>query len=288
MRVDKERLRRIGRKTFIGGVLTVSAVLPFLQNSHQLESSKDQTPPLTPIGTPLTDNPLDRNLSLQITQPEAEDATARVAKPELERKSLRLNIIPETLLIPSLGINNVEIIRSYIKKVIQPDGSIKLIPDVPNTGVATTNYDRLSNRINKISVFGHSAWKDTRGVLGKLENINLGDTVTIKATIPSRQKTYDQLDFVVDKILLADIESGRTFLLNETPDLPIIIIQTTVRENGLTEAGVVKKWILDKDKIKGNTESIIEGDENDPEKYLLLFVIGKLTPESLEQIRGAQ
>ncbi len=276
----------------------VSAATPFLQNSRHIESSRNQTFPLASTSTPFKAIPIEEKLIFQITQSEADTATARISKPEAvvapaaksepERKPLVVNIIPEALTIPSLEINNVEIVKSYIKEEKQPDGSVKNIPDVPNSGIATPNGERLLSRSNKIIVFGHSAWKNKPEVLGDLENINFDEIVSIKATIPSRQVSYDRLDFTVERKILADIESGEIFLRNFTPEFPTIIIQTTVRENGLTETERPKKWILDKARLKEDSESIIEGDENDPKKYLIVFVIGKLTPESLNRIRAVQ
>lgn len=278
----------------------VSAATPFLQNARHIESSRNQAYPLASTSTPSKTIPFEEKLVVRVSQLEPEDATARISKAEVEapatpaaksepeRKPLVVNIVPEALTIPSLEINNVEIVKSYIKAEKQPDGSVKNIPDVPNSGIASPNGERLLRGSNKIIVLGHSAWKNKPEVLGDLEDINYDELVSIKATIPSRQVSYDRLDFKVYRKILADIESGETFLRNFTPEFPTIIIQTTVRENGLTETGKPKKWILDKDKLKGDSESIIEGDENDPNKYLIVFVIGKLTPESLSRIRGAQ
>ena len=83
-----------------------------------------------------------------------------------------------------------------------------------------------------------------------------------------------QQRFIVDGIYLTDIHSGET-LINaahpeDIPRQPIVILQTSVREDG---AG--KQWLLDRAKLLAKATNLVEGDLNDPCKYLLLFVFAR-------------
>ena len=51
---------------------------------------------------------------------------------------------------------------------------------------------------------------------------------------------------------------------------PVVILQTSVREEG---AG--KQWLLNQQTVLSRAQNVIEGDINDPCKYLLLFVFAR-------------
>ena len=73
---------------------------------------------------------------------------------------------------------------------------------------------------------------------------------------------------------MTDTDSGEE-LLNagvpaDIPTKPLAILQTSVRERG-----VGKQWILDEPGLLAKTINLVEGDLDDPCKYLLLFVIAE-------------
>ena len=85
-------------------------------------------------------------------------------------------------------------------------------------------------------------------------------------------KSLTGLYFVVDGLYLADTDSGELILnaaaTEDIPHAPVVVLQTSVREDG---AG--KSWILDQQTLLDKATNTVEGDLDDPCKYLLLFVM---------------
>lgn len=192
-----------------------------------------------------------------------------------EKPKLRISIIPQTLTIPTLGLVQVEVTKIVMKR----NGQL----DVPEQGIATPNGSIGKTDINNIWIYGHSRWKGAPQILYSLENINLGDLITIDGQIISQQKTL-RFDFAVEQILLEDRDSAVKEINGEKSDLPRLIIQTSVRENGTDSAGNAKPWIFNRNAIEKKTQSKIEGDINDPSKYLFLFVIANPTEETISRL----
>ena len=68
----------------------------------------------------------------------------------------------------------------------------------------------------------------------------------------------------------ADKESGAALLEAKGPAAPTVILQTSVRE-----AGAEKQWLLDREQVLARASNLVEGDLEDPCKYLLLFVVAR-------------
>ncbi len=73
------------------------------------------------------------------------------------------------------------------------------------------------------------------------------------------------------RLLLTDGDCGDALLnardTSEGSREPVVILQTSVRERG---AG--RPWILDRSTVLAKAENLVQGDLDDPCKYLLLFV----------------
>ncbi len=80
--------------------------------------------------------------------------------------------------------------------------------------------------------------------------------------------------FVVEGIYLTDKGSGAELVTAddpaEIPAVPTVVLQTSVRE-----AGANKHWLLDREQVLSRSTNLVEGDLEDPCKYLLLFVIAR-------------
>jgi hypothetical protein len=80
--------------------------------------------------------------------------------------------------------------------------------------------------------------------------------------------------YIVEAIYLTDTTSGGALVTadgpEEIPTQPTVILQTSARERGAD-----KPWILDREKVLAKADSLIEGDLDDPCKYLLLFVVAR-------------
>lgn len=220
-----------------------------------------------PAETPLTSN---RNGNIPFEEFNLNSNTEQKTETKL-----RITIIPQTITIPTLGLVQVEIIKTVMKR----DGQL----DVPEQGIATPNGSIGKTDVNNIWIYGHSRWMGVPQLLYSLKDINLGDLITIDGQIIPQQKT-SRLNFTVDKILLEDRESAVKEINDEKPNLPRLIIQTSVRENGTDSNGNAKPWIFNRNAIEKKAQPKIEGDVNDPKKYLLLFVIAIPTEETTSRL----
>ena len=141
---------------------------------------------------------------------------------------------------------------------------------MPEQGLATPATE-VAGLENKLWIFGHSRWQGRPGVFFGLQDITFGDELFVDATdrVTGDQVTHQR--FVVDAVYLADIPSGEKLITasdpSQIPAAPIVILQTSVREDGPG-----KQWILNQQKILAAAKNLVEGDLNDPCKYLLLFV----------------
>lgn len=146
---------------------------------------------------------------------------------------------------------------------------------VPEQGVATPElaYEGLEN---KAWIFGHSRWGNVPGVLFVLEDLELGDELFVDGVDRTTGEEVAGQRYEVEGIYLSDTATGGRLVVaddpGEIPDAPTVILQTSARESG---AG--KQWLLDQEKVLAKATNILEGDMDDPCKYLLLFVIARST-----------
>lgn len=142
---------------------------------------------------------------------------------------------------------------------------------VPEQGIATPEAP-IEGLENKVWVFGHSRWLGAPGLFFSLPELNPGDEVVVDGYDRASGAAVSGLRFVVGNLYLTDTVSGTQLVLPEgasPPPRPLVYLQTSVREDGAGRA-----WILDRATILGKARNLIEGDANDPCKYLLLFVEG--------------
>ena len=124
---------------------------------------------------------------------------------------------------------------------------------------------------NKAWIFGHSRWQGRPGVFLRLQDISLGDELFVDGKDRTTGALVLHQRFVVDGLFLTDLSSGDRLItakdLSEVPARPMVYLQTSVREDGPG-----KQWILNQAKLMAKSRNLVEGDLNDPCKYLLLFV----------------
>ena len=202
-------------------------------------------------------------------------ATATTA-PSPTPQPIRQDIQATRLQVPSLNIDAEVQSSLTIPYVDIPLPGCPARPQdtqtvtVPEQGIATP-VDSLEGLENKAWIYGHSRWQNRPGIFLRLQDIRVGDELFIDGV---DRKTGEQLrrqKFVVDAIYLTDTDSGDE-LINakgpaDIPAKPIVLLQTSVRESG---AG--KQWILNQQEVLAKATNLVQGDLNDPCKYLLLFV----------------
>jgi hypothetical protein len=147
---------------------------------------------------------------------------------------------------------------------------------VPQHGVATLDEATETVTENKAWVFGHSRWQGTPNTLFSLQDINIGDEVILDGVDRNTGEQYIGLHFKVTGIYIADVDSGADLLNAWSPDQipmrPEVIMNTSARENGAD-----KQWILDRNEVTAKATNVLDGDIDDPCKYLELWVIAEPT-----------
>lgn len=145
---------------------------------------------------------------------------------------------------------------------------------VPSHGIATP-VNAIEGFEHKIWIFGHSRWLGQAGLFLRLEDISVGDEVLLDGVDRRTGEQFTRRTFVVNGLYLTDIQSGGTLVngLPNTAGQPIVMLQTSVREDGAN-----KQWILSQQKLTAKARNLVQGDINDPCKYLLLFVIAQASP----------
>jgi hypothetical protein len=199
--------------------------------------------------------------------------------PELVREDVRAT----RLVIPALGIDSeVQGSQTVPYVYVPPPGC----PDrgteetqtvtVPNQGIATPEED-LEGLENKAWIFGHSRWLGVPGLFLGLPNLNIGDEVIVDGVDRATGESLSGLRFLVDGLYLADTDSGESILNaagpQDIPPEPVVVLQTSVREDGAD-----RPWILDKQTLLSKATNTVQGDLDDPCKYLLLFVTASPAP----------
>jgi len=183
------------------------------------------------------------------------------------------------LTIPALGIDSeVQLSQAIPDTSTVPTGCPAPPPGqqtltVPERGIATPEV-AFEGLANKAWIFGHSRWQGVPGVLGALEDIDVGDELMVDGVDRQTGAPITGQRYVVEGIYLTDRESGGELVTadgpEEIPPRPLVILQTSVRETGEN-----RPWLLDEEKLLMKATSLIEGDIADPCKYLLLFVIAR-------------
>jgi hypothetical protein len=144
---------------------------------------------------------------------------------------------------------------------------------VPPTGI-TTPAGNLEGIENKVWIFGHSRWLGVPQTFFKLQDINLGDELIIDAIDRATGETLAGQRYRVSDLYLTDTHSGNSLINaaseSDIPHEPIVILQTSVREDGPG-----KQWILDQAKLMSKTKVVVDGELSDLCKYLLLFVFAR-------------
>ena len=193
---------------------------------------------------------------------------------------VRRDIFADHLVIPSLKIDSRVQPSETIPYVDRPlpgcPGDTKNTETVvvPTSGVATPakGEDGLEN---KAWIFGHSRYLGAPQTFLALQNINIGDEVILDGTDRQTKARLTNQRFIVNRIYLTDVDSGGELLgadsIEQMPHIPQVILQTSVRESGPG-----KQWILDRAQLTAKAKVQLDGDINDPCKYLLLFVFGDL------------
>ena len=193
-------------------------------------------------------------------------------------QTVRIDIRATRLAIPSLQIDAPVQTSQVVPDTSTPAPGCPVPPPgqetftVPDHGI-TTPADDLEGLENKAWIFGHSRWQNQPGVLFGLQDLRTGDEVFVDGVDRSTGATVTHRRFVVDGIYLTDIDSGGKLVTAagpaDIPATPEVILQTSVREDGAN-----KQWLLDQRKVLAGARNLVEGDLNDPCKYLLLFVVG--------------
>ena len=141
---------------------------------------------------------------------------------------------------------------------------------MPNQGIATP-AEALEGLENKLWIFGHSRWAGVPGLFFALQDLGPGGEVLVDGVDRVTGEVLVAQRYVVTGLYLTDTDSGETFLnaagASETPAAPIVLLQTSVRERGAN-----RPWILDRSTVLAKAENLVQGDLDDPCKYLLLFV----------------
>ncbi len=189
---------------------------------------------------------------------------------------MRVDIRASRLAIPSLNIDSQVQLSQVIPDTSIPAAGCPARPEgeetftVPDRGIATPEKN-LEGIENKAWIFGHSRWQNQPGVFNSLQDISVGDELFVDGFDRGTGEQITRRRFVVDGLYLTDIDSGAKLVTAESPaDIPakpLVILQTSVREDGAN-----KQWLLNRQKVVAKSRSLIEGDVNDPCKYLLLFI----------------
>ena len=140
---------------------------------------------------------------------------------------------------------------------------------VPEQGIATP-VERVEGLENKALIYGHSRWLGSPGTFFALQDMVIGDELFIDGVDWESGSHLEGVKFLVHDLYLADMDSGGRLIYAEGPEgmqaEPFVILQTSVREDGLG-----KQWIFDRGKVLAKAMNVVEGNLDDPCKYLLLF-----------------
>ncbi len=203
------------------------------------------------------------------TPPAQPDARAAAATPP----ELRLNLLAHTLEIPALQLRTVVRPAESTRNAL---GRPEIV--VPDHGLVTANAMLGRNAINNIWILGHSRWMGVPQLLFRLPELRVGDDILVAGQERTTNTDVPLLTFRTQRLVLTDIDSAPKELYGARPRIPRVVLQTSARQAG--DAA----WILDRRAIEAKAERRLDGDIDDPRKYLLLLVIGELLPEHVADL----
>jgi hypothetical protein len=144
---------------------------------------------------------------------------------------------------------------------------------VPSRGIATPQ-DAHEGLENTAWIFGHSRWQGTPDLFFALQDLSVGDELTANGVNRQTGETVSGQRYRVEALYLSDTTSGGAIVYagspEEIPAVPTIVLQTSVRERGEG-----RPWILDRETLLAKADIVVDGDLDDPCKYLLLFVVAR-------------
>jgi hypothetical protein len=188
---------------------------------------------------------------------------------------IRRDVRATRLVIPALGLDTEVQASPTVPYVYVPNPGCPPGPQdsetvtVPDQGIATP-ADSIEGLENKAWTYGHSRWLGVPGLFLGLQYLDIGDEVFVDGIDRATDEALAEERYVVDGFYLSDVDSGDSFLTatdaSQIPPKPIVVLQTSVRERA------DRPWILDRELLLSKAENIVEGDLDDPCKYLLLFV----------------
>ncbi|MGE3857234.1 MAG: hypothetical protein AB7G21_09800 [Dehalococcoidia bacterium] len=245
-------------------VLTVAACAPSGgPEAPPATSSPASSPPASPTSTPAS-------TATSTPSPSPAPAPAPAAA--------SFDLRAQRLRIPALGLDApVEGSRVVPDTSTPPPGCPAPPPGqttltVPDRGLATP-IETIEGLEHKAWIFGHSRWAGEPGLLFPLPRLERGDEVFVDGVDRATDRRVTGRRYVVDGLYLTDIESGGA-LVSAAPagasPVPQVLLQTSVREDGGGKA-----WILDRAQLLAKAENLVQGDLDDPCKYLLLFVVAR-------------
>jgi len=184
--------------------------------------------------------------------------------PKIEKNKQILSIYPEEISIPSLGIEREKVQRSDAELI----NGVSYRVSVPDVGIATPP-PKIDNLPRVTWVYAHSFINGEKGTFVNLNHLSVGDQIFINGHDEEGRADVYNYTYEVGGFFLADKESGGKLAseFNKSEEGEILLLQTSVRENGS------KKWLIPKNEILGKAINVVEGDLEDPSRYLLLFVI---------------
>jgi len=193
----------------------------------EASTTSEAPPPPTPLATPAA--------------PIA--TTAATATPYV--REVRLNLVPEAMRIPSLGIDAPV---APAEVLAGTGGASEIV--VPTSGIVSPNHLLGDESINNVWILGHSRWHRVPQLLYTL----------------------------ADRLVLADTETTARRVYDGVPAVPRLIIQTSARQ------AYDPEWILDRGAILAKAEVDLAGDMDDLTRYLLLLVVARLREDSLAML----
>lgn len=198
------------------------------------------------------------------------------------------NIRATRVSIPSLQFNH-NVFGDYSIK----DGTV--IPDPKGGNIYTLEDDNIYFP-NESYLYGHSSEKGVPQLFYSLQDLNITDRIVIDGRDRRTGEELKGLEFEATRLCIADIERlGALISITEGEELPrqpVLLLQTSVKpdiEHAYTlDINGRPKWIFDKEKMLRKADRMIDGDMEDPNKYLSLLVFAKLTKGSVEILSNLQ
>ncbi len=187
--------------------------------------------------------------------------------------SLERSIVPTRVMIWRVGIDAPIGPATLLRGA---GGALEI--DVPESGVVTPNASLGERSVNNAWIVGHSRWHRVPQLLYTLPLVEAGDRIELEAVDGGSGAPLPRLAFEVESLVIADTETTARLVYGPTPALPRVIVQTSARQTYDPE------WIVDRDLVLSKAEVDLAGAIDDLSRYLLLLVIGRISPDSLAEI----